>query len=259
MIIRKIKKIFYLFYSLLKSKEKLILKEQLNLFKKNNLDRQNGLEILKKLHSEFKWLNTDMHSEHQVIFSSISEKKDLNINKILEIGTYDGKNAFLLSKLFPNSEILTIDLPDNSEDYKNTYNRANKNKLDEFVQSRNKIISSSNNVIFKQINSINLMKEKNQFDLIWIDGSHGYPVVTIDIINSIRLSRKNGFVLCDDVYINKLDKQDKNYFSNAAFETMTVLRNEKFINFDLFFKRLDNKYNYFPTDQKFIALLKILN
>ena len=40
-----------------------------------------------------------MNSEHQIIFSSIScQRKD--VKNILEIGTYDAKNAFLLSKLF---------------------------------------------------------------------------------------------------------------------------------------------------------------
>ena len=52
-----------------------------------------------------------MVSEHQYIFSALSQNNNFNFNKILEIGSYDGKNALLLSKLFPNSKIKTLDLP----------------------------------------------------------------------------------------------------------------------------------------------------
>ena len=48
---------------------------------------------------EFKFLESPMASEHQVLFSSLSLKK--KIPEILEIGTFDGKNSVLLSKLFP--------------------------------------------------------------------------------------------------------------------------------------------------------------
>ena len=50
-----------------------------------------------------------MSSEHEIIFSSLSAANN-NINNILEIGTDNGKNAFLLSKLFPLANITTIDL-----------------------------------------------------------------------------------------------------------------------------------------------------
>ena len=41
-----------------------------------------------------------MSSEHEVFFSSLSLNKSNSINEILEIGTFDGFNALLLSKLF---------------------------------------------------------------------------------------------------------------------------------------------------------------
>ena len=101
-----------------------------------------------------------------------------------------------------------------------------------------------------------MVNEKKKFDLIWIDGAHGSPVVVIDIINSLRLSNLNSWIFCDDVYVKTLKKQDSNYFSNASFETLNVLREEKLIEFDLFFKRVKNIYNYYPKEKKFIALIK---
>ena len=56
-------------------------------------------------------------------FSSLSLNKNREINDILEIGTFDGFNALLLSKLFTKTNIVTIDLPENSEDFVNFYDR----------------------------------------------------------------------------------------------------------------------------------------
>ena len=41
---------------------------------------------------------------------------------------------------------------------------------------RDKILKKSANVIFRKTNSINMINFKEKYDLIWIDGAHGYPV-----------------------------------------------------------------------------------
>ena len=49
-----------------------------------------------------------MSSEHEIIFSSISLNQMYQIRNILEIGTHDGINAFLLSKIFSNAKLLQL-------------------------------------------------------------------------------------------------------------------------------------------------------
>ena len=51
-----------------------------------------------------------MWSEHLVLFAAFSEGRS-DVHKILEIGTFNGETAKILSRLFPNSLITTIDLP----------------------------------------------------------------------------------------------------------------------------------------------------
>ena len=51
--------------------------------------------------------------------------------------------------------------------------------------------------------SLNLINSNEKYDLIWIDGAHGYPTVTIDIINSLKLINNDGLIICDDVYIKE--------------------------------------------------------
>ena len=57
-----------------------------------------------------------MSSEHEILFSSISLLKKNETSNILEIGTYDGVNSYLLSLLFNNSKIKTIDLESENQD-----------------------------------------------------------------------------------------------------------------------------------------------
>ena len=47
------------------------------------------------------------------------------------------------------------------------------------------MIAKNKNINFKKMNSVKLIACKKKYDLIWIDGAHGYPVVCIDIINSL--------------------------------------------------------------------------
>ena len=100
-----------------------------------------------------------------------------------------------------------------------------------------------------------MINSKEKYDLIWVDGSHGYPTVCVDIINSLRLINDNGLILCDDVFIEEPKSQDKTYRSIATFETISALKKEKLINFNLIYKRLDLLNNCDPKKRKFIAIL----
>ena len=250
------KKIFHkiLFsYKKLKYQKNKYENNQNKIFKKFKLNRSLGLEKLSKIKNLYKFLLRDMSSEHEVLFSSLSLNYNNNIKKILEIGTFDGKNSYLLSLLFKNSKIDTIDLEKNDINFKNSYNR--KKKISSFVNLRDKILLNSKNINFKELNSVKLCNINNKYDLIWIDGAHGYPIVCIDIINSLRLISRNGIIICDDIYINKV-KSDQMYNSSASFETLMELKKEKIINFELIYKRLDANYNCDINTRKFIAIIK---
>jgi len=55
------------------------------------------------------------------------------------------------------------------------------------IKYRNNILKKSKSIKFLEKNSINLINANKKYDLIWIDGAHGYPVVCADIINSLHL------------------------------------------------------------------------
>jgi len=252
-IVKKIK-----FYIAKKNyNESYFTEKQNKIFKNLDLNRLEGLKKLQNIKRDMNFENREspMSSEHEVVFSSLSLNNNMKINKILEIGTFDGMNSLLLSKIFLNADIDTIDLPHTEIDFKNFYNR--KNRVDEFISYRNNNLRKNNKIQFIEKNSIHLINFKNKYDLIWIDGNHGYPVVCADIINSLNLINTNGLIVCDDIFLNlPTSKSDKMYNSNASIDTLNLLKKEKLIDLQLAFKRLDAECNCVIEDRKFLAIFK---
>ena len=158
--------------------------DQEQIFDEIGLSRSEGLTKLNNVLTQCFDENFDekngMYSEHLVILSSIS-CINKPIKNILEIGTFDGKTALILSKLFEEANILTVDLPATDGDFESTYYRHG--MLEDFVENRNKNLANKR-IKFLEVNSVALANSEEKFDLIWIDGAHGYPVVSMDIINS---------------------------------------------------------------------------
>ena len=231
--------------------EKRYIAEQVKNFQEMSLDYFGTVDELNDVYKDDSRIQVEMASHHHNLFVAFSHK--YNFKNILEIGTHSGAGAVLLSKIFPDSKITTIDLPDNHPIFLDTYNRnVNKERLD-FIKQRDELLSSSGNIEFKQINSLELTFSNSQYDLIWVDGAHGYPVVTVDIINSLRLVSEGGFVVCDDVF-KQLNKSDDMYSSIASFETIQALSDAKLINYSLILKRTVKPWAH-PRLRKYIAIL----
>ena len=255
-ILKKILNKLNYYFSCKKYNQNFFEEEQNKIFEHFGLNRQEGIKKListkKDLH--FKSRNSEMSSEHEVIFSSLSDSKNKSFTDILEIGTFDGFNSLLLSNLFPNSNIDTIDLSETDDDFVNFYNR--KDNINKFIQDRNIILSKNKNINFSPLNSLKLLNYKKKYDLIWIDGAHGYPLVCIDIINSLHILKENGLILCDDVYL-KLNQSnsDTMYSSIATYETLNELKKQDLINFRLIYKRLSAQHNCIENTRKFVAII----
>ena len=194
-----------------------------------------------------------MYSEHLLIFSALANTS-FKPNNILEIGTHDGRCASILAKLFPLSNITTLDLSDDDPIFLNSYNRQE--YANEFIEIRNQRLQKHKNIRFIQSNSLEVLlyKQFEEQDLIWVDGAHGYPVVTSDITNSIRLLSNTGILMCDDVW-KKIKTSDKMYSSIASFETLSSYEDAKIIKAIFFRKRIGKKYN---GNYKFVSFSKLI-
>ena len=262
-IFYKIRIIYYYFRYGFNYNKTIYINKQKKIFKSLKINRQLGFKKFNKIKNDL-FTYSPMNSEHQVFFASLSLKK--KIKNILEIGTFDGTNSYQLSILFPKAKITTFDLPANSEEFKKSYDRSEFIKRNQFLKKRNMILKKSKNIKFVEKNSLHLIFEKKKYDLIWVDGAHANPIVTSDIINSLRLLSKNGIMACDDIYTQKSteDISSENFdpkfadkmFSNLnAYETLLSLKAANLIKFKLIYKRIEMN-NVIPSRQKFIAIVK---
>jgi predicted O-methyltransferase YrrM len=215
------------------------------LFQKNGFSRKQALKRLSSVCLDLferPYEETNgMFSEHLVLFSAVSISNN-DVKNILEIGTFDGRTTAILAKLFPLAQIKTIDLPSDDEQFVKSYNREQ--TWGPFVEARDRLLRGFPNIEFLAINSLNLTNwEGSRFDLIWVDGAHGYPVIAADIINAYRLVLKNGLVMIDDVYA-RTQHNDSMYTSIGSFETLNAMESAGMINsFALFSKRLRLEHN----------------
>ena len=175
------------------------------------------------------------YSEHLIIFTALA-KSNHKIKNILEIGTHNARTTCILSKLFPNAQITTVDLEDDNPIFKKTYKR-NKN-LNRFIKKRNNLLSKHKNINFIQFNSLNLSIVNDKIskqDLIWVDGAHGYPIVSADITNSIRFMNRQGVLMCDDIW-KKTKKNDDMYVSQVVMKPFHLLVKPKLLKLSIFAK-----------------------
>ena len=195
-----------------------------------------------------------MYSEHLIIFAALA-KSNHRIRNILEIGTHNGKTACILARLFPLAKITTIDLKDDDPIFRETYNRENNFKF--FIKTRDDLLSKEKNINFIQINSLELSNSKKSLpiqDLIWVDGAHGYPIVTSDITNAISLMDKKSILMCDDIW-KKSKRDDDIYQSIAGFKTLNIFEKAKIIRTHYFRKRIDKLFN---GNYKYISFSKLI-
>jgi predicted O-methyltransferase YrrM len=145
-----------------------------------------------------------------------------------------------LSKNYATSNIFTIDLNEHNETFLTTYSREDKDFRNEFLRKR-KINLSYENIRFYEMDSIHLINkfEKEYFDLIFIDGDHLNPQVTIDIFTCYLLLKKDGVIVCDDIIF---DDSKTDYASNESYITLKMLEEKNLLTNFFLVKRI-RKYN----------------
>lgn len=187
-----------------------LIKSDLKNYKKLGVDFDEGIKVLEEIFGtdflndvlSFKKGKLSTMSYQFILFASLSKKYD--IKKILEIGTYDGENSYVLSKIFNKAKIDTIDLPDKEIMEGSFGGTINSIGFKKHIQIRNKNLSEKN-INFIESNSFFLPSIKNQkfkkdYDLVFVDGNHLFPEVSWDTFFGYHQLKKSGnsFLVMDD-------------------------------------------------------------
>ncbi len=226
--------------------------EQEKTFKELNLDIERGRLKLKN------YLKSNNIKEptswHWLLAASISVS-DRKVKKVLEIGTHSGRFAHFLATIFSDAEVHTIELPEDHPIYLNSYSRGEGEGLINYSEKREKLLNSCKNIEFIRENSIYLTFSNERYDFIWIDGAHGYPVVSIDIANALRLANPKGIIALDDVRIDNVLLETELYSSVGAWNTLRAFVSDCNVKCHLIYKRINTPraHNFI---KKYIALLE---
>lgn len=224
------------------------LKYQENLFLSYDLDYKQAQKVTEQYFLKNNLCKEPMFSEHYIIFAGLSLLTK-RAARILEIGTYNGAFTAFLSYLFPESKIVTIDLPSESKIFRSLYGRKDKEVLKKFLQQRKTNLSNAN-VEFIEIESFlipSLTFEK--FDIIWVDAYHGFPDLCFDIVNAYHLISEKGYILSDDVYIKDGISDD-----TAAYITLEKLQSYGRLDTKYFLKRMFNPQNADMNKVKYVSI-----
>lgn len=194
-------------------------------------------------------------SEHYELMFAISQRD--KPKKILEIGTATGDFTVFLATIFPGAEIETIDLPRSDSRFWNattdlvTTSRGVVSNSD--VEDRDAKLGKHLNIKFRELNSLALtFQESKKYDLIWVDGDHTYPVVSIDLANALRLLEVGGTLASDDIYVTSQTRRSSG--NQESYETLVQFQKAGLIQLNLVLKRLFPEPDYNKRSQKFIAV-----
>ena len=263
MVLRKISVKFFGYLAfhnfgnhLFRKYQKKLLSEQKKSFFHLGLDRERGLQklnsVLEEIYGVSYTENRGMWSEHLIIFASIATS-ERTISNILEIGTFNGETARILSALFPSSDILTVDL--SLSEIKKTKMYEYETKDSQLILKRNENLKLLPKVKFLEKNSLLLTNTNKSFDLIWIDGDHSYPIAAIDIANAVRMLNPDGVGICDDVYLGAKEGQMDGR-SKASIETLRSLNSAGLISYSLIHKRIGRYFNFPAFNKKYLGIIK---
>ena len=191
-------------------------------------------------------------SQHWVLFAGIAEQRR-SVRRVLEIGTFDATFTRVLASLFPNAEIVTIDLPDQDAQVRQSYGRDEQRVFSEFLERRTKNLNNSR-IRFIQKNGFFLPElQVGLFDLIWLDGDHTFPALSWDFCNSFHALERDGMIVCDDVFRYPSDINNAKAHSKVVLD---YLDERKICKSEYILKRVSRAHSADPRHRKYLGVLQ---
>lgn len=160
----------------------------------------------KDFQNKYSFKFPDFFSNYFNVWKNFLSK--LNRIKYLELGTFEGRSALFVSELENCEKIVCVDpYIEYAESEKYEFKM-----LDVFnsIDQNLKQIKNKNINLIRKTSDDFFIENKENFDVIYIDGYHQYDYVKRDFINSFNCLKKNGILICDDFLWFKYKKKNDN-------------------------------------------------
>ena len=118
--------------------------------------------------------------------------------KYLEIGSFEGISSYFISEYLMLKEIYCVDTWEGSPEH----HQINFKNIELNFDNNSKDIKNLKK--FKTTSDDFFIKNKEDFDIIYVDGLHTYNQVKKDLINALKALKSDGIIICDD-YLWNLD------------------------------------------------------
>jgi predicted O-methyltransferase YrrM len=155
--------------------------------------------------------------------------KTKNVNKILEIGTFEGAFPCWALENYPHIDFYCIDSWENSEGYQETMDRVYKTFCENTKNLNLTVIKKDSRDGLLDLSQNHI----EYFDLIYIDGCHHKPdIVLSDAVLSYHLLKTGGIMIFDDyLWVDRYREHSISYspklaidsFVNSYFNKLEIL------------------------------------
>ena len=167
-------------------------------------------KLSKKMHMEYlksKNITTDYFSINTFYWKQILKIIPRDF-KYLEIGSWEGNSALFILTNFNVKNVVCVDIWEdiNFKDIQKSNYENYKKNIEEFL---NKVKT------YKGTSDSFFLNQRENFDVIYIDGSHETDQVYKDIKNSWKVLNNKGVLICDDYFYGDIYKNPNNVPSIA--------------------------------------------
>ena len=180
-------------------------------------------------------LGTNARATFEKVLQLISSNKAFTHPRVLEVGTYAGTSLIEIVKQLPNSTGLGVDRWTN-------YDETNRGGVVDILQNMesncveqafyNNVVQAGLENRIKAIKGdsstvlMDLVKKRQYFDFIYVDGSHVCIDVSIDLFLSWNLLRCGGIIAIDDYLFGSYNKDPIGYPFEAVNHFMNKYKND---------------------------------
>jgi predicted O-methyltransferase YrrM len=187
----------------------------------------------------------------EVLYFSALSIADPGMEEILEIGTGMMETSLLIARLWPEAQVLTVDLPrGGGRNYHRPREPVQYEQVGRFDSDdpadiekfRRNQEESPDNLSLLETDSFFLLKELNctmglvevdgglsvpTFDLVYVDAGHHYPSVSWDLMVAYNILKPGGWMLMDDYYDGVIKSTGQNFDVKHAVDTMANIVPER--------------------------------